>query len=456
MITVAFLCIHFRLRMPITAKAKKYLQLIAYASKLILPKNKYQLLPVYLHFKFIEYYYSNNCHRTITMQSKFRLIPIPKKLYTLLTAREFLKSEHYIIVPENIFDEYIKCKELNWLNLNFENKGFTPKSSSNEPEIVASILKKPTSSILVPVISVPSQCESNCIFINENCYYNLLTKYKINENEPVTVHLQELQDSQNVPQLAIKATIFILNNPHEISNDLVDEILDKYFESPRILYRNYTCEIPLEEATLGNALHAKYFHIFSSLRRLYFRCVHIESKDNPFQIDAIVSKGLTILQQTNSINLTVPKQFLHDMCPITACPTGLRTHFDALKSSIIPFIPNGSHVNGPSSSTTTTSLTSQNIFPTFLLQGDRGCGKYTVLTSVAQSLGIQVYSIDCAELVSQVSSQTEAKVKIVLSKSNICEPLIISLYNFEVENLKLLVYSVLNVCTLLTDFWSGQ
>lgn len=121
----------------------------------------------------------------------------------------------------------------------------------------------------------------------------------------------------------------------------------------------------------------------------------------------------------------MPKQLLHDSCLINACPNGLRKYFVDLQSSIRPFITtNGSKTN---------ALSSRNIFPVFLVYGDRGSGKNTVVTAVVQSFGIQTFSVDCAEIVSQIPAQTEAKLKLVLSKANICEPLVICLHNFEVS-----------------------
>lgn len=374
------------------------------------------------------------------MQSKYQLLPMPKGFYESVISNEFFKSDHYLAVSDDVYNKFVSVKELNWVNLNFGNGQQSNRAMSlemeNDAEIVSTILNKPNSSnssILVPVVQILNkECQPNCVFVSENCFQNFVTKYRL-QNEPIYVSIEELQNAQSICQLATRATIFIINNPHDISNDIVDEILGCYFQSPRILYRNYTYEIILDDSLLGTAVYAKYFHIFSNLKKIYFRCVHLESKENPFEIMAVVVKGLASIHQTTSINYTVPKQYLHELCFVDSCPNGLKKYFTDLQSSIRPFITtNGNKTN---------SLSSRNIFPVFLIYGDRGSGKNTVVTAVVQSFGIQTFGVDCAEIVSQIPAQTEAKLKLVLSKANICDPLVICLHNFEVSH-EILIDSV--------------
>lgn len=399
----------------------RYLEILGTLSKIILSKRPQKLVPFYWLLKLVKIYCAG-------MQSKYQLLPMPKRFYEHVIKSEFFKSDHYVAVTDDIWNKFVTCKDLNWVNLNFGNG---PRMNSalslemeNDAEIVSTILNKPNCSVLVPAIRILNNvCQSNCVFVSENCFQNFVSKYRLRE-EPIYVSIQELQNAQSICQLATKVTIFIINNPYDVSNDVADEILGCYFQSPRILYRNYTYEIILDDSLLGTAVYAKYFHIFSNLKKIYFRCVHLESKDNPFELMAVVVKGLSNIHQTTSINYIVPKQLLHDLCFIESCPNGLKKYFTDLQSSIRPFInTNGNKTN---------SLSSRNIFPVFLVYGDRGSGKNTVVTAVVQSFGIQTFGVDCAEIVSQIPAQTEAKLKLVLSKANICEPLVICLHNFEV------------------------
>lgn len=397
----------------------QYLRILGTVSKIILSKRPQKLIPFYWLLKLVKIYCAG-------MQSKYQLLPMPRKFYESIIKNEFLKSDHYIAVSD-AYDKYVTVKELNWVNLYFgSGQSNNTVQIENDAEIVSSILNKPNSSVLVPVVQITNKdSQPNSVFVSENCFHNFIAKYRLADNEPIYVSLKELQNAQSICQLATRATIFIINNPHDLSNDIIDEILGCYLQSPRILYRNYTYEIILDDSLLGTAVYAKYFHIFANLKKIFFRCVHIESKDNPFEMMAVVVKGLTIIHQTTSINYTVPKQLLHELCFIEACPNGLKKYFSDLQSSIRPFISaNNSNTN---------SLSSRNIFPLFLVHGDRGSGKNTVVTAVIQSLGMQMFGVDCAEIVSQIPAQTEAKLKLVLSKANICEPLVICLHNFEVR-----------------------
>lgn len=415
-----------------------YLQLLATVSKIVLSKRK--LIPFYWLLKLVKMYCAG-------MQSKYQLLPMPKRFYEFVTQKEFFKSDHYVAVTDDVYNKFISVKELNWINLNFGNgQRSTSLEMENDAEIVSTILNKPNCSVLVPVVQILNkQCQPNCVFVSENCFQNFVSKYRL-QNEEIYISIEELQNAQNICQLATRATIFIINNPHDSSNEIVDEILGCYFQNPRILYRNHTYEIILDDSLLGTALYAKYFHIFSNLKKIYFRCVHVESKDNPFEIMAVVVKGLTSIHQTTSINYIVPKQMLHDLCLIDACPNGLKKYFNNLQTSIHPFMA----TNGNK----TSSLASKNIFPVFLVHGDRGSGKNTVVNAVLQSFGIQAFGVDCADIVSQIPAQTEAKLKLVFSKASICEPLVICLHNFEVSSGNNKLEFVWTNALRFLDIWS--
>jgi peroxin-6 len=127
------------------------------------------------------------------------------------------------------------------------------------------------------------------------------------------------------------------------------------------------------------------------------------------------------LHQTTTLNTFVPRQRLDDYCFIESYPRGLKKHFNELKSSIVPFLDSDN-----------SSLVENQIYPIFMLKGDRGSGKTQIVQSVAQYFGIQVYYADCSEIMTSVLSQTESKLTNTLNKAKICSPLIICLQNFEI------------------------
>lgn len=422
-------------RHAIVITPRIFYQTVAKVASILFPKYPCYYFPSFL---LIQIY-----NKLIDLKNnpKFRLIPIPNKFYEILTRREFIKCDHYCFISDRVYDKYVTTENLNWINVTFFNE---PTSSSGEKnrkyenDIVHTILSKQNSAILMPVIPT-MKCQSNCVFVNENCYQNLCAKYKVTDTKKVPfVQLQCMSPNQFIPRLANKATIYLIKNPYDLPMDVTDEILNKYFTTPRILYRNHTYEIILDQELLGITLFSQFFHIFANLKKIFFRCMSLESNDNSLETTAVVVKGVTTLSQSNSINYPVPKQILDDLCFITTCPWGLMQFYNDLKSCIIPFVGD---MNIASSSPlsrgqspamkASSRLTSNHILPAFLLQGERGSGKHRVVTAVAQSLGFQQMSVDCAEVVSQIPAQTETKLKLVLAKANMCEPMFLVLHNFE-------------------------
>lgn len=382
----------------------------------------------------------------------YRLLPAPKKFIDTLTRNELLKSDHYCIISEAVYDTLVPAKDLNWINVIFsdakDGSERGPSSARNgeisKDNIVQTILNKPNSSILLPAISFPN-CPSHCVFVSENCYENFCTKYKLNDDRqlcPIHVRLKPIGRDQTLPRMASRATIFLLRNAYDLSFDATDEILHQYFRQPRILYRNHTYDIPLDELVLDSQLRAKYLSTFNDLRRIYFRCLHLESADNPFEIMAVVVKGTTTLHQTTSINYPIPRQCLDDYCCLPQLPWGLQLAFDELKTSLLPFIDDmypsavqkqaTNATNEPSATVNKSKMLPHRIHPLFLIQGDAGTGRKQLVNAVARSLGLQQYKIRCSEIVSTVAAQTEAKLKAALARADTCEPLLVSLELFDV------------------------
>lgn len=427
-------------RQPITS-AKLFYQTIASASKILFPQYPCYYFPSFL---LIQIY---NKILSFKKNPRFRVVPLPNKLYSLLTKREFFHCDHFCFVSDEVYDKFVAGKKLNWMNLvhydenTWSTIGAGGKRKAKSPDIVQTILTKPNASILAPILSI-AKCQANCIYVSENCYQNLCTKYRIlSEGQVFSVLLQPMTAEQYVPRLASKATVFLLKNANELPHDVTDEILTNYFIMPKILYRNHTYEIVLDEKLLGTALYSQYFHVFANLKKLFFRCVSLESSDYPFESMAVVAKGVSQLQQSTSINFPVTRQYLDDYCYVSACPWGLMRYYNDLKSCVLPFVGQSmllpstagklsSDRTSPSSSSQP-KLQSNHIFPAFLIQGERGSGKRRIASAVAQSLGFQQFSVDCAEIVSQIPAVTETKLKIALTKANLCEPIFFIMVNFE-------------------------
>lgn len=235
------------------------------------------------------------------------------------------------------------------------------------------------------------------------------------------VQLDTFNEEQTIPTIATKAQVYLLNNPHELPAEVSELILSNYFNTPRMLHRGHIYRIEVNAQLVGTAAFAHYYLIFAYLREVYFRCVHLEAKGSEFELQAVVAKNFSNLVQVPHVHSFLPRQTLDSCAIANNYPSGLRRPYQMLRSSVDAFLPKRS-----------ACLSSKHIFPVFLLQGDRGSGKTKLITAVAQELGMHLYGADCAEIVSQVPSHTEMKLKAVFAKSQVSEPLIICFHNFEV------------------------
>lgn len=410
---------------------RTYYQIFARASQILFPQYPCYCFPAYL--------LTQVYHKLVASKEnpRFRVIPLPNQLYNVLAHNDHFHSDHFCIVSNETFASHGFDAKLNWINVVFGAGGEPTKRSSKSPDIVQTILTKPNASLLAPVIAV-ERCPRNCVFVSENCHQNWCSKNKVDEKQRLLVRLQAMAADQQLPRLATKSTIFLVKHPYELPLDVTDEIITNFFAVPRILYRNHTYEIELNEQQVGTALYSQFFHIFHSLRKLYFRCVNLESSDYPFEQFAVVVKGTTTLHQSTSMNYPVPRQYLDGLAQVNACPWGLLRYFNSLRACILPFMggnmtaPSLASSPAPNAASAPQKKLSNRIFPAFLLQSERGTGKHRVVQAVAGSLGFQVHAVNCAEIISaQIPAATEAKLKMALARANFCEPTFFVLDNFE-------------------------
>ncbi|XP_055603194.1 uncharacterized protein LOC129751616 isoform X2 [Uranotaenia lowii] len=353
--------------------------------------------------------------------ASFRVVPIPNLLFEQHQRQQLVHSEHTLFVSRTVFNQYVVEREINWINLIIRGcgEGARNKTVNDGPGLVSVILNKQNVSVLFqicPLDGVPP----NVIFVKENLFHGLVDRYKLSEGG-FSGKLQRIPEQQHLPQVATKANIFLYNTPYDLSSDMVDFIMGKFFENPQLLYRNHTYHVPLNERFLGNTFYTKNFATFAHLRSLYFKCLNLESSENSFELFAIVCKNLTNLHQTTTYNSFVPPQKIDDLTFVPMCPFGLRKYHDELGSSLTAYLKQENN-----------SLIENQIHPIFMLQGERGIGKSSVLKAVASRLGIQVFWGDCTDIMTSISSQTETKLISALNKSKICEPIVIALQNFEI------------------------
>ncbi|CAD7012178.1 peroxisome assembly factor 2 isoform X2 [Ceratitis capitata] len=398
------------------------------AVQILYPKYPWYIFPGHLTYeiykRYIKFY-----------KGKFRVVPIPNALYEHLIGNELIKSEHIVFATKDVYDEYAESPDVNFINLvvNAESSLYGPTiddASKSKNLIVASdnVIKQMLNNAphtIVAQLLPTANCQSNCIFVQENFYANLMDRFRVTNDcsrrTRFWAHLEHLKDDQTIPSIATKAHIYLLNNPYDLPAEVSELILNNYFNTPRLLHRGHTYRIEVNAQLVGTVAYAHYYLIFAYLKNVHFRCAHLELKGNDFEMQSIVAKNFTNLVQVPHTHHFLPRQLLDNIAITENYPSGLRRAYQLLRNSIDAFLPKKS-----------ACLSSKHIYPIFLMQGERGAGKTKLTNAVAQELGLHVYGVDCAEIVSQVPSHTEMKLKTVFAKGGVSEPLLICFHNFEI------------------------
>uniref|UniRef100_A0A1B0BE70 Peroxisomal ATPase PEX6 n=1 Tax=Glossina palpalis gambiensis TaxID=67801 RepID=A0A1B0BE70_9MUSC len=388
--------------------------------QLLYPRYPWYIYPGYLtnaiYQRYMKYFKDRYC-----------LVPIPNTLYEMLTSKEFIKSEHVVFAAAHIYDEYCVSPEVNFVNLKVsyakDDLQAATKSYENggSESIVKQMFHTSHDNTLVTQIIPAKICHKQCLYVKENFFANLMDRYNVKTIRKFWVKLEHFNESQNVPVIATKTHIYLLINPYELPQEVCDLILNNYFCTPRILHRGHTYRIQINAELVGTAQYSHYYPIFAYLHQLYFRCVHLEGKGSDFEMQAVAVKGFSNLVQIKHTHQFLPRQQLNEIFQLRNFPLGLEQPYSTLRSSIDAFLPNK-----------TTCLSSKHIYPVFMLQAERGSGKTKLIKGIAADLGMQLYGVDCTEIVSQIPAHTEVKLKTVFAKSLITEPLLICFHNFEI------------------------
>lgn len=412
---------------------QEYLKVLLHACKLRFPHYPAYYFPIYAIIKLL----SDLEFQFRTRQLNFKLIPISNRYFDFLCSEHQIQSEHTVFCNQKVFDYYCYQKDVNFVNLTVtEITKRNSKKVTETEKVLTNILEKSSSSNNLPSNKTKmtalyqvfplSGIPINKIFIKENSYYNFIDKYKLNgdrELKELFVNMSMLSSSQKLPQISSKANIFLINPPYDVSTSFIDEVLSEYFKRPQLLYRNHTYVVDLTETRIGNFLFCENFHIISKLKTIHFKCVHLESSGNPFDMFGIVMKNLTNLHQMTSINYPKPRQLLNELFYVTNYPFGLEKYFQELKSTVLPFVS--------SSENAKEMLKERKIFPVIQILGDRGSGKRKIVQAVADSLGMSVFYAECCDIVTSIASQTESKILYTLHRATACNPLIICFNDFE-------------------------
>ena len=89
-----------------------------------------------------------------------------------------------------------------------------------------------------------------------------------------------------------------------------------------------------------------------------------------------------------------------------------------------------------------------NIKPMFLVEGPQGSGKFTLIKIVAKRMGLHLVNVNCNEIQSSTSAQTELKLRKALTNAENSIPCILAFRNIQVNTQLLKVFIINNFIRL--------
>lgn len=114
--------------------------------RLLFPRYAWYVFPGYLLWAIFQRYQK-------LFKGKYRLVPIPNNLHSLLTAKEFFKSEHFLFAHPEVYEKYVIAPQLNFVQLAF-------KSTDNDVDDK----DNPFDAIIIQLLP-KSNCPKNCLYI---------------------------------------------------------------------------------------------------------------------------------------------------------------------------------------------------------------------------------------------------------------------------------------------------
>ncbi|XP_033211059.1 peroxisome assembly factor 2 isoform X2 [Belonocnema kinseyi] len=223
---------------------------------------------------------------------------------------------------------------------------------------------------------------------------------------------------------ATEATISIISNPYVYSSDFTDSLLKSYFSKPRYLRSKDVFSVDVKKYSSD----CYYSSIDSEPTAIYFMVKSIKSKNLKMSYNGCycVYKETTLIQKSHSQSY-LPKTHFCDIQLISSsdnliyshsqCPPSLEDASNELKTCILPFLQKDISIN---------------VKPIFLVEGPQGSGKCNLIQIVAGKLGLNMVNVNCSEIQSSTSAQTELRLRKVLTNAENSSPCILTFRNIQV------------------------
>lgn len=391
------------------------LSVLQFTARILLPRHHNALFPI---FSSLYIAYKNQKMRNISVS----LVPLPDDILIQLipgTFREVMvDTNSCIFVSCSILDE-LRVVSGHWVKIQ---KTVSKTESDSESE-------KPFNCVVVQIIGLVDLDPSTAL-ISDVKYDNLKNSLELYDNSSISILGHRVGQSL-LPSKANKAVVRYVKRPPDIDNALLDVVLMKYFKYPRYLCAN--------ELFCINVLHCapeiRYMPGNQGTENLYF--VVEEITGEPYTSDFLkdvkigyfVEQGSSTLIQAGCHQRYLPSsrwRLVADKTTLCAlnyeshlmplCPQGLEKYSEELERSLRPFLRKKRNLN---------------VKPMFLLYGQRGCGKMSIISSVAQKLGLAIWNVNCLEIQSATAAATEGKLKFAFSKVKQFSPCIMLMNNIE-------------------------
>lgn len=199
---------------------------------------------------------------------------------------------------------------------------------------------------IVPVFGSKLVTENVAITI-ESEYHNILSTFELNKCENITVTFHTVPSLEKAPKIAATAEVNLIVNDFDLENDFIKEVLNNYFEVPKLVTVHDIFSIDLSPKITAK-YHHKYLDLVESTGKLFFKCKKLDG-DSDKNIDIFqayfIVKGITQLTLGENLHSLKPKDEYvklqpqsHCLFSLKACPHGLRDKFQQIQDTIRPFL----------------------------------------------------------------------------------------------------------------------
>lgn len=190
---------------------------------------------------------------------------------------------------------------------------------------------------------VPSPlCQRDLIICSETCHDNL-------KNCGFdTSSLKLLSFREHLVGFAEEIDVSLINCPYDISNAVVDGVLENYFKTPKLLNKGDIFEIDVkyfarELFYLNNKIN--------QVKSVYFKCNRLLFRNLEVEGSYFCVIGETAIKQSANIQSFVPLKSSrainkqnHGFGEVPLCPYGLQSYLENIKRAVMPFLRKSEYV----------------------------------------------------------------------------------------------------------------